>query len=175
MRWKLLFVLIVAVILLMVQSVFAEDRPPVDMRRNDDVLVSDLLHAIPEDQFGGIYYNQDGNLVLRIKDTGVSVASELHDCDLSSVIIEYSEHSLAELEPMKASDEPYMIEYGMISVDANEATGTIDIVMSQENDDIIEFISSSCNIDPDILYVTVTENRLCFTTSSEPAGDIPGE
>ncbi len=175
MKFKQTFAVVLALILLMTQTAFAASPIATDTVHNDSDSITELIKSIPQEVFGGIYYNEDGNLVLRLKDTGVMPASVLNESIYSQTIVEYTHYSLTELEAMKDSIEPYMLEYGIISLDANEANGTVDIQLSRDNDDIIDLLAEHCDIDPDVLRVTVSDSSLDFTVASVPADSVPEE
>ena len=175
MKFKSKFAIIVAIMFLLTQTAFAASPVSDEARQNCDDTVTELIASVPAEVFGGVYYNEDGDLVLRVKDTGVMTASVFDESVTSQAIIEYTEYSLAELEAMKDSIEPYMIEYGILSLDANESTGTVDIQLSQANANLVSILSECCSIDPDVLRVSVSEMSLAYTVASAPAESIPEE
>lgn len=91
-------------------------------------------------------------------------------------MIQTVKYSLAELEAMKDALVPYMLDYDIASLDANEVTTTIDIELWEERDDIYSLIESLEVIDMDIVRLTVLEN-VCieFTMAEHPPAQIPEE
>lgn len=175
MKFKSTFAIVIALMFLLTQTAYAISPVSDKAGQNCDDTVSDLIASVPDEVFGGVYFNEDGDLVLRVKDTGVMTTSAFAESVTSQAIIEYSDYSLAELEAMKDSIEPYMVEYGILSLDANESTGTVDVQLSQANDNLVSILSECCNIDPDILRVSVFEMSLAYTVASSPAESIPEE
>ena len=174
MKRKSTFAIILVFVFLMTQTAFA-----VSPINSEAALVTDeiteLVESIPEEAFGGIYYNEDGDLVLRVKDTDEMPISSFARSATVPVVVEHSDYSLAELEAMKESIVPYMTQYYIISLDANEAKGTIDVEVSQTHDGLVDILSKLCDIDPEILRVSVSEMRLDYTFASAPAESVPEE
>lgn len=174
MKIKSTLAMVFAVVFILTQTVFAADEN-IGTVQDCDNMVSEMIASVPPEVFGGIYYNENGDLVLRIKDTGVMEASVLAEAEILQIAVEYTKYSLSELEAMKDSIEPYMVEYGILSIDANEAKGTIDVEISEENDKLSDILSECCDIDPEILRVSVSELSFGYTVASAPAESIPEE
>ena len=107
---KSVFAMIIAIMFILSQTVFAAAVANNDGELNCEDAVSELIASVPSEVFGGVYYDENGNLVLRIKDTGVTAASVLTEAENLQIAVEYTKYSLSELETMKDSIEPYMVE-----------------------------------------------------------------
>ncbi len=138
-------------------------------------LISTIKEELPEESFGGLYYNEEGELVLNIK--GSSNAIDTMNSAQATVKVENVKYSLAELEAMKAMIEPYMIDYGIVTLDANEVTNSIDIELNSEHGNIENLLASLEGIDLDIVNVRVLDEGNCveFTFADQPATTIPKE
>lgn len=130
--------------------------------------------SIPENAYGGEYIDEAGNLVIHIKDgasippiTGVGAISR------EKIKIRTVEYSLAELETMKEALVPYMLDYDIASLDANEVTTTIDFELWNERDDLYSLIERMGVIDMDIVRITVLEDvSIEFTVAEYPSAQI---
>lgn len=172
MKIKSIFATAAAFVFLLPQTAFATGG---ENSSADADTVSELIHSVPTEAFGGVYYNENGNLVLRIKDTYAMTASVVTAAEDLHIFVEYTKYSLAELEAMKDSIEPYIVEYGILSIDANEAEGTIDVEISEANDKLTDILSECCDIDPEILRISVSELSFNYTIASAPAESVPKE
>lgn len=76
---------------------------------------------------------------------------------------------------MKDSIEPYMTQYHIVTLDANEAEGTIDVQVSQNYEGLADILCELCDIDPDIVRITISEANLEYTFASAPAEAVPAE
>lgn len=143
----------------------------------DEDIVEVIQENIPEDVFGGLYYNESGELVLKIKEeTGGKTAATL-GISQAEVKVEKVKYSLSELEAMKAVIEPYMISYGIVTLDANEVNNSIDIELNSVHSDIQGLLSSLKGIDLDIVNVSVLDegDHIEYTLSDQPATTVPNE
>lgn len=78
--------------------------------------------------------------------------------------------TLAELEAVKDALTPYMVEYHIATLDANEVTGMLDIQMYQENDAIYDLVESMI----DLQYVNITVLPEGYTIEF-PVETVPAE
>ncbi len=83
--------------------------------------------AIPQEVFGGSYYDGDGTLVINVVGSEGTLALETMETDTVSVRYAYVEKSLQELEAAHQALVPYMLEYDIRSLDANDVTNRLDI------------------------------------------------
>lgn len=135
------------------------------------------MNAIPDTAFGGMYYNDSGQLVVNIK--------ENHDINLAvpmsgDVVVNSVKYSLAELEAMKDILVPYMQEYHIATLDADEVNNSIAIELYVDDERIYKLIDSMDDIDASVVEVTILpENRGIESTVKHceeiDLGDIPEE
>lgn len=175
MKYKSTFAIILMFVFLLTQTAFAASPINGEVAEHSNDEITELVESIPEEVFGGIYYNEDGDLVLRIKDTDEMPVSSFTRSATVPVVVEHSDYSLAELEAMKDSIEPYMAQYHITTLDANEAEGTVDVQVSQNYEGLAEILCELCDIDPDILRITISELNIEYTYASAPAESVPSE
>lgn len=170
---SILAVLLVCCMLLPLMVFVAEAETEVDLNK----LAVRYMEEIPEDAFGGMYYNEEGQLVVNIKEnSAVSVAVPRS----GDVVIEAVRYSLAELEAMKDCFEPYMQEYHIVTLDADEVNNTVVIEVTQDDESIYTLVESLEDVDSSIVTVTVLpsdfviENTVVHCDKIE-IGEIPVE
>lgn len=93
-----------------------------------------IAETIPDCNFGGMYSGEDGLLIVNIVD---DIPLNLYEF-VSEQKIEFHqvEYSLSFLENLADALCPYMSEYGIVVLDANDATNKLDICLkdfSREN------------------------------------------
>lgn len=140
-------------------------------------LATEYLNNIPEAAFGGMYYNEAGQLVVNVKeDSGISLAVPRS----GDVVVNSVKYSLAELEEMKETLEPYMQEYHIVTLDADEVNNTVSIKVNVDDGRIYTLINNLDGLDPAIVEVTilpedcVIENTVKHCDEIE-IGEIPEE
>lgn len=146
---KMLFLCLTALLLFgtITMAVLAAETKT-DVRQ----LAQNYVRDIPEDAFGGIYYNEEGQLIVHIKEgCQVDIAVPLS----GEVIVDSVQYSLAELEAMKEALEPYMLEYHIVTLDADEVHNTVAVEVNQYDGRIDDLIDSLDNIDSSIVEITV--------------------
>lgn len=126
---------------------------------------------VDHDFFGGIYYDDDGTLVVNVVGKPTEIFSGLPTpiSDNSSIRYKSVEHSLKELEDVKDSLANYMAQYDIAMLDANEMTNQIDVALYNYTDEnmnelyaIVEAISpgiplnfldySNCSLNTTVAY-----------------------
>ncbi len=129
-----------------------------------------LSQGIPEKIFGGLYLDEAGNLVVNIKEGFVIPLVDGKPIEHGEQIrVETVKYALVELEAMKDALVPYMLEYDIATLDANEVSNTVDIEMWKDRADIYSLIESLEIIDMDIVRISVLENvELRFTAADAP-------
>lgn len=136
----------------------------------------EYLENIPEEAFGGYYFDEQGQLVINIVNNAETYgANEMTVDDFNLVRIEKVQYSLAELEAMKDVFEPYMVEYGIATLDANEVTNTIDIQVYHEEDAILELIDGMDIVDKEIVNVSILQTNISSLMAYAPPEKIPEE
>lgn len=176
MRRRILTVFLCICVMFSVSSISFAVTPAEEYTNEADV-ISEIIDSVPPDSFGGVFYNDEGQLVLSIKEgTSINPASAM--CSTQpEVVLQSVRYSLSELEAMKEMLEPYMATYGIATLDANEVTNTIDIELWHEHLDIYPLLNSLPLIDVNIVSVTVLDDefRAAFTYANQPASTVPEE
>ena len=107
-------------------------------------LAEKMKDSVPSEIFGGLYFDDDRNLVVNVTDlTDSSVLELKKDAESQYVTFRQVRYSLAFLESVRSELIPFMSEYNMATIDANEVTNKIDIELYQENKEI-EIRGSIC-------------------------------
>lgn len=128
---------------------------------NIEQILSSVIREIPADIFAGAYIDSSGGVIVNLaRGNNAGTGAELNLAALDNVTVNWVTYSLNELEAMKTALEPYMEEYGIATLDANEVTNSIDIELFEENERIRVLISSLDAIDSDIVNITVLEGRI---------------
>lgn len=174
MKMRSILAGLLAVCMLLPMTAFAaENETEVDLNQ----LATNYMRDIPESAFGGVYYNEEGQLVVNIKEgSNVNIAVPMS----GDVIIDSVQYSLAELEAMKESLEQYMQEYNIVTLDADEVNNSVTIEINQDDGRIYTLIDSLDNIDPSIVEITVlpadytieNTDKLCEEIE---VGEVPEE
>lgn len=122
-----------------------------------------LVQEIPEDAFGGIYLSEDGHIVVNLVDSAQTQAALLDSDIRSDAEIEYQtvDLPLARLEEAHEALVPYMLEYGIICLDANEVTNKLDIEVDQYREDLLDLVGQY--LDLRYVNITVTDKEMSFT------------
>lgn len=125
-----------------------------------------LVENIPTEGFGGQYFDESGHLVINVKkEFSETVNTQLQKKVSEHVKVRIVKYSLAELEEMKKAIIPYMTEYGIATLDANEVTQTIDIELYADNLQLYELIKSLSIVDPEIVNVVVLDSDIRFSNA----------
>lgn len=95
-----------------------------------------------EATYGGMYYDSNGNLVINVVDSASVGTADYPIMTLSNSNIEYRvvSHSLSDLEEVKEFLTPYMAEFNILVLDANEITNQVDISLQEYSDKTISCI-----------------------------------
>ena len=141
----------------------------------DDVIQNVTMQygQIPEDYFGGYFLADDGSLVINVTKEYYE-SKEFKGCELSSRYVSFHivEYSIIELESMKEALVPYMIEYGIASLDANEMTNTVDVELYYENEDFSNLVKRIPFIDSNVLRISVLDDGVSFDNAVLYESDI---
>ena len=174
MKMRSIIAVLLACCMLLPMTVFAaEAGTDVDLNQ----LAASYMEEIPEAAFGGMYYNESGQLVVNVKEnSAVDIAVPFS----GDVVVETVQYSLAELEAMKDCFEPYMQEYHIATLDADEVNNTVVIEVTQEDGGIYTLIESLDGVDAAIVEVEVLpegqviESTVKYCDEIE-LGEIPEE
>ena len=175
MKVKKVLTLILSLSFLLSTVVFAAS--PTDNGDNIEQIVS-IVTKIPQEEFGGIYIDENGEIVVNLtQDTSTRRSATISTMLPATVKIERVKYSLYELEAMKTALEPYMLEYNIATLDANEVTNTVDVQLSENNESIFNLIDSLKVIDPSVVNVTVMDSdvHLSLTVADTPPENYPEE
>lgn len=135
--------------------------------------VTYYLSQSDEDSFGGIYYDDDGILVVNTVGTLPGLA--LYSQNSQAIGVRYQEvtHSLRDLEAVKDFLTGYMDEYSIVVLDANEVTNQVDVSLesyTEENMKEIRSLVQSQFPDMDCLYFEDYSNyTISFTVGDKPS------
>lgn len=133
------------------------------VEKNQALPLEEVIEGIDPSIYGGVYYDESGNLILNVKETGAACVYP------DFVTVRYVTYSLQELENMKTLLEPYRIKYGLVTLDANEATNTVDVEVYEENEEIWNLIASIPGIDASIVRISeLGDYSIRLTTTAEP-------
>lgn len=135
---------------------------------------ADLLNSFDKYKdnlgFGGIFYNNDGRLVLNVV-KGPLLTNRLNGWKMSGVTVNEVSFSLGELEYTKDSLEPYMSTHSIVVLDANEMTNKVDAYLSDYNNvtiQDIEQLSSALGMDPNVLnFIDYSDTTILFSVGME--------
>lgn len=156
-----LFSLLLVLALLFTFGISAMATAPVSeniTKSLSDSIIS-IETSIPKDIFGGIYLNNNGTIVLNVTDiTRINTDTIRRYAGANKIIVNEVEYSLSFLESAHKSLVPYMQEYGIMSLDANEVTNTLDIVLIDQSTklQVEELINKS--YDSKYVNITISSN-----------------
>ncbi|MPM52721.1 hypothetical protein SDC9_99482 [bioreactor metagenome] len=129
-----------------------------------------MISEIPDDVFGGIYLDETGNLVVNVTDVDKSninsICKTINDQKVTYNIVD---KSLSYLENVRLSLVPYMKEYNIAVLDANDVTNMIDIVLYSYNDKIEKLVAQY--IDLRYVNISVLPKGMSFETTPGYAND----
>lgn len=131
------------------------------MDRND--LAATIVALVPPENFAGVYLDDGGQLVVRMKaGSTFDLAAALGEEAFALVDVQETSYALWELEAMKSALEPYMLEYGIATLDANEVTNTVDVELWPESQGVDALLSELPAIDPNAVRVRVLDEGASF-------------
>lgn len=121
------------------EDVSASDAPQADQLSLESRRELAMYYSseIPSDAFGGIYLEGD-RLIVNVVESGLesSGLSSMYSSG-SAVEVRVVRHSLQTLEQVKDFLTPYMGQYAIHTLDANEVTNEVDILLSQYEESIM--------------------------------------
>lgn len=141
-----------------------------------DEVANQIERTIPDAIFGGIYLDEEGNLVINTTENmttqnGLQIANN-QAIDGEMIYKEVS-YSMGELESVKEALEPYMIEHHIILLDADEITNRVSVVFSERNQEDIDAIKSIVNGlkgNTNMLDITISEGVSFQAKAGEESG-----
>ncbi len=129
-------------------------------------LAEKMKDSVPSEIFGGLYFDDDRNLVVNVTDlTDSSVLELKKDAESQYVTFRQVKYSLAFLESVRNELIPFMSEYNMATIDANEVTNKIYIELYQENKEVENLVLEY--IDLENVTITVLPEDVEIRFSNE--------
>ncbi len=119
--------------------------------------------AIPQEVFGGSYYDSDGTLVINVVGSEGTLALEKTETYAVPVRYAYVEKSLKELEAAHQALVPYMLEYDIRSLDANDVTNQLDIAVCETSEALEMLIQTFIDMKYVNLILISESDRYQFT------------
>lgn len=127
-------------------------------------LAEKMQNSVPPEIFGGLYFDDNQNLVVNVTDlTDDSVLSLKNDADSQDVIFRQVKYTLAFLESVRSELIPFMAEYDIATIDANEVTNKIDIELYKENEEIEILVSEYIALEDVTITVLPDDIEFKFT------------
>lgn len=126
--------------------------------------IENIQNSFSSAILGGIFIEDDNTIIVNL------IESEFNSLSISTeerngikIIYKPVKFSLAELEKIKHQLEPFMTEYKIASLDANEMTNKIDIQLYEENDAINSLVSEYIDLEYVNINVLPEGYRFEFT------------
>ena len=155
----------------LIAPTFAMELPPAQQVTNEEskleILAEEATATIDEDVFGGYYFDDNGCLVYCVTEPDFSVPVPA-SAD-QNIIIKTVKYSLAELESMKEALEPYMAEYDIVTLDADESTNKVVIEAKEKTDELMTLLDSLLDSD-DYVLIEMPDD---FSIETTLLGPIP--
>lgn len=128
---------------------FAAEAPAeLDVEERKEILLAqaDVL------TFGGMYYDEMGNLIYCQKG---DISVEEMRTDAADLAISYKsvKYSLAELEEMAGLFIPYAKDYGIVAIDGNEQTNKVKLTVKEQTEALEKLVETL--LDADVVTIEV--------------------
>lgn len=142
------------------------DNTPVAVHSEIENLQNSFSPAV----LGGILYiEDDGTIVVNLVESEFKkLSSSTEERNGIKIIYKPVKLSLAELENVKEQLEPFMPEYKIATLDANEVTNKIDIQLYEENAEINSLVSEYIDLEHVNISVLPEGYRFEFPTATAP-------
>lgn len=125
------------------------DNTPVAVHNEIEYLQNAFSPAV----LGGIYIEDDGTIVVNLVENEFKkLSSSTEERNGIKIVYKSVKYALSELENIKKQLEPFMAEYKIATLDANEATNKIDIQLYEENAEINSLVSEYIDLE----YVNIS-------------------
>lgn len=135
-----------------------EAKADVASGREEELNPAGIMEKMPQKIFGGLYFNEEHQLIVNVVEGFEGYAEELLQEEIKAGVILHSvPYSLSQLEGMKEALTPYMSEYHMVTLDANEQTNTVDITLNQESPRLEALLNSLEIVDADAVRIQILE------------------
>lgn len=135
-----------------------------------------FINSIPENAFGGMYYDKDGNLIVNVTE-GYEIeqnAISVHGIG-SLFLVRKVKYSQAELEAMKELISPYMLTCNIAILYTSEEENTVEVVLYEENELFYKLLQNLSGIDTEVVNVTICNGEYSDLIAEEPPDQIPEE
>lgn len=101
----------------------------------ESAAIAKIGQLLSDDNFGGLYYNDEGNLVVNVVDTNNIPKTLSEDESITNnVTFQEVSYSLAALEAVCDSLVPHMDTLKIMALDANDVTNKVDVCLSDFSD-----------------------------------------
>ena len=116
-----------------------------------------IKNKIPTEFFGGLYFDSNGNIVVNVTDTTKSnirdIIKTISDTNKNvNITFNIVDKSLIELESVCEALIPFMKEYNIASLDADDVTNKIDIELYKEDSRIEDLVKQYIDLE----YVNIS-------------------
>lgn len=127
-------------------------------------LTEKIQNSVPPEIFGGLYFDDNQNIVVNVTDlTDDSVLQLKNEADSQYVIFRQVKYTLAFLESVRSELIPFMAEYNIATIDANEVTNKIDIELYRENKEVESLLSKYIDLEDVTITVLPDDIEFKFT------------
>ena len=127
----------------------AADNSPVNIQNE----IENIKSSFSPDVLGGIYIADDGTIVVNLVESEFKkLSSSAEERDGIKIIYKPVRYALYELENIKKQLEPFMAEYKIATIDADEVTNKIVIQLYEENTEINSLVGEYIDLE----YVNIS-------------------
>lgn len=156
-RVSILVVIVCIMISGLTASAFADDA---DMELS--AIIEAVEASIPDQCYGDMYLDENGTIHVNVTDDcPESLMVSPVDPGQYEIVFEQVQYSISELEAMKDVIVPYMAEYRIAVLDANEVNNSIDVTLYSDSDGIEELLNDlSDSIDVSIVNISTLDEGI---------------
>jgi len=149
-----------------------------------EMMAAEAAAVSDAETFGGYYYNDNNQLVYCVKGpVQQKVPAALLSSAGRDIIFKSVKHSLSELEAMKKALIPYMSEYGIVLLDANERINKVTIKVRNHAEELSMLLSAMFDADDyeivevgndfDVSFTILPVENIAADTRSESESGQP--
>lgn len=136
------------------------DNTPVVIHNEIENIKNSFSPAV----LGGIYIEDNGTIVVNLVESEFKkLSSSAEERNGIKIVYKPVKYALSELENIKKQLEPFMAEYKIATLDANEVTNKIDIQLYEENAEINSLVSEYIDLEYINISVLPEGYRFEFT------------
>ena len=126
--------------------------------------IEKIKNSFSSASFGGRYIENNNTIVVNLVENEFNrLSSSTEKRNGMQIIYKPVKFSLAELENFKNKLEPFMAEYKIATIDANEVTNKIDIQLYEENPEIELLVSKYIDLKYTNISILPEDYRIEFT------------